>query len=204
MTEKAKDCGNHGGKHKRKRSHVIFACLLLFIIVILFIIFVIWLVLRPTKPRFVLQDATVFNFTVAAPNILNTVMQVTIYSRNRMDRVGIYYGHLDVFASYRSQQITLNTVIQPSYQGHNDVTVWSPFLYGANVPVSTYLTSALSGDQNVGFIPLSIRIDGRLRWKVGTWTSRNYRLHVNCPAFLSYNPAGAIRLQQPVLCSVDV
>ncbi|GMG98418.1 hypothetical protein Nepgr_000258 [Nepenthes gracilis] len=45
----------------------------------------------------------------------------------RPDRV--YYEKLDVYAAYRNQQITLPTLLPPTYQGHKDTVVWSPFLY---------------------------------------------------------------------------
>ncbi|XP_058109113.1 NDR1/HIN1-like protein 12 [Magnolia sinica] len=197
-----KDCCRN--RRRTRLYRLLFALFLTFIIAILFVILVIWLVLRPTKPRFSIQDATIYQFNVTAPNILSTTLQVTLYCRNPNDRIGIYYSKLYVYASYRNQQITLPTVILPNYQGHNDITVWSPFLYGSSVPVSTYLTSALSGDENAGFIPVSIKLDGRVRWKVGTWISGHYHISVNCPAYMIYSPGSAIRLQQPSGCSVDV
>lgn len=197
----AKDCGNH---KRRKLHRRLFATLLTIIIIILFIILVIWLVLRPTKPRFALQDATVAQFNVTSPNTLSSTLQVTLYSRNPNDRIGIYYDRLLVYASYHNQQITLPTIIPPTYQGHEDINIWSPFLYGSSVPVSPYLTLSLQQDQAVGFFLLNIKIDGRVKWKVGTWISGTYHLSVSCPAYMTYSSTNGIRLQQPASCHVDV
>lgn len=199
----AKDCGTHKKKQLHRR---IFAAFLTFIIIILFVILVIWLVLRPTKPRFILQEATAYQLNATSQNTLTTTLQVTLYTRNPNNRIGIYYDRIDVYAYYRNQQITLSTSIPPTYQGHQDVIVWSPFLYGTSIPVSPYLTVNLNQDESIGYFFVTVKIDGRVRWKVGSWISGHYHLYVSCPAYMVYNPNGqnSIHLQQPALCSVDV
>eukprot|EP00262_Sarcandra_glabra_P012379 TRINITY_DN317_c0_g1_i1.p1 TRINITY_DN317_c0_g1~~TRINITY_DN317_c0_g1_i1.p1 ORF type:complete len:245 (-),score=-1.19 TRINITY_DN317_c0_g1_i1:340-975(-) len=181
-----KHCAEHKGKRKRF-FRFIWGLLLTLLFIILFVIFVIWLVLRPSKPSFSLQQASVYQFNLSSPNILTTRFQVTIVSRNPNDRVGIYYDRLDVYASYQNQQITPATGLPRTYQGHDDVTVWSPFLYGDSVPISPYVALSLNSDTNGGVAQIIIRIDGRLRWKVGTWTSGRYHIHVSCSALVSFN-----------------
>lgn len=202
------NCGKHA--HGRKKLYQrLLAAILAFIILVLFVIFIIWAVLRPTKPRFSLQDATVYQFNSTSPNTLTTTLQISVRSHNPNDRIGIYYNRLRVFASYHYQQITLPTLLPPTYQGHDDVNVWSPFLYGVSVPVGPYLSGALVQDQAAGFVMLTIRVDGHLKWKVGTWVSGHYHIHVSCPAYVNYaggnSGAGEIfHLQQPVGCNTDV
>ncbi|KAL5709196.1 hypothetical protein ACHQM5_019911 [Ranunculus cassubicifolius] len=207
----AKDCGNHGG-HKKKLYRRLFAAFLIFIILILFTILIIWLILRPTKPRFTLQDATVYNFNVSTGTfLLTSYFQVTVTTRNPNDRIGIYYDKLDIFASYHGQQITLANSISKTYQGHNDINVWSPFLSGTAVPLAPFLAVNLAQDQSTGNILVNIRIDGRVRWKVGTWTSGRYHLFVNCPAYLTFGNkytvgGGGVGIKYALDqgCSVDV
>ncbi|MQM08192.1 hypothetical protein Taro_041043, partial [Colocasia esculenta] len=212
-TMSAKDCGNHG-HCKRKLYGRILAGVGAFILLVLVVMLVVWLVLRPTKPKFYLQDATVyaFNRTDGVGSLLTTTIQITVSTRNPNDRVGIYYDKLDVYAAYKYQQITLATSIPPTYQGQNDVIIWSPFLYGLSVPIAPYLSMSLGQDQSAGILLLYVKIVGRLRWKVGSWTSGRYRILVNCPALLSFSgrgvgPGGAyspvIRFQQIATCSVD-
>ncbi|KAG6488542.1 hypothetical protein ZIOFF_049785 [Zingiber officinale] len=66
------------------------------------------------------------------------------------------------------------------------------------------LAGALFQDQQAGYTLLSVRVDGHLRWKVGTWVSGRY-LHVNCPTLLVLD-AGAYEyeFQQNTRCSVDI
>ncbi|CAL9761371.1 unnamed protein product [Musa acuminata subsp. burmannicoides] len=208
-----KDCGIHGEQKRHKLYRRLFATFLVLVILAFLAVLVVWLVLRPTKPRFYLQDADLlrFNLTPGAAPLLTSVVQVTLSSRNPNDRIGVYYDRLDAFVLYNSQQVTAATALPSGYQGHNDVTVWSPYLYGADVPLAPYLADALSQDENAGYLLLYVRVDGLLRWKVGTWISGHYHLQANCPAFLTVDTAkshgGApplFRFQQITACSVDV
>ncbi|URE29318.1 hypothetical protein MUK42_03506 [Musa troglodytarum] len=63
-------------------------------------------------------------------------------------------------------------------------------------------------DENAGYLLLYVRVDGLLRWKVGTWISGHYHLQANCPAFLTAESHAGVpplfRFQQITACSVDV
>nr|CAD1838653.1 unnamed protein product [Ananas comosus var. bracteatus] len=131
--------------------------------------------------------------------------------KNPNDRVGIYYDKLDVYAEYKNQQITVPTELPTGYQGHDDVSVWSPYLAATNVPLAPYLVVALAEDQTAGYLLIDVKVDGRLRWKVGTWISTNYHISVSCPAFLTVlngngngNSLTGYHFQQISSCTVDV
>ncbi|KAL6966774.1 hypothetical protein U1Q18_032567, partial [Sarracenia purpurea var. burkii] len=212
-TMTAKDCEAHHHCERKKFYRCLAAAILAFVILVLFVIFLVWLILRPTKPRFILIDATVYSFNVSSsPNLLTTDFQITLSSRNPNARVGIYYDKLDVYATYRDQQITPPTLLPPTYQGHKDVNVWSPFLYGNEVPVAPYLAVGLGQDQEAGMVLINIKVDGRVRWKVGTFTTGKYHLYADCPAYLSFGnyenrgiPVGpAMKYQLVQNCHVNV
>ncbi|XP_031504390.1 NDR1/HIN1-like protein 1 [Nymphaea colorata] len=200
-----KDCGNHCHDGKEKLYRRLFGCLLATIFVILLIILIVWLVLRPSKPSFVLQDATVLQFNVTgAPNLLSATLQVTLVSRNPNDRVGVYYERMEVYAAYMNQQVTLRTVLPPTYQGHGEISVWSPFLSGNNVPVAPFLAASLAQAQSYGTGMFSIRVDGWVRWKVGSWSSGRYHLYVDCNAYLTLTGRGKPAVFPIAHCYTDV
>ncbi|WOL17720.1 hypothetical protein Cni_G26513 [Canna indica] len=68
-------------------------------------------------------------------------------------------------------------------------------------------------DEGAGYVLLYVRVDGRLRWKVGTWVSGHYHIEVNCPALFA-GDTGKLRggdgappylgFQQFTSCNVDV
>ncbi|KAL2554174.1 NDR1/HIN1-like 1 [Forsythia ovata] len=209
--------GSMSGKDKgkwRKRILRWFSWLLIFNFIVLIIILLVYAILQPKKPRFILQDATIFNLTVSAatPNIISTTIQVTINSRNPNDNIGIYYDKMDVYATYHHQQITYFTAIPPVYQGHKDVNIWSPFVYGENVPVAPFNGLALSQDQTNGVIQVVFKIDSRVKWKVGSFVSGRYHLHVSCPAYVPLGNnqntgiwiGNAVKYQLSQSCSVSI
>ncbi|KAK3446981.1 hypothetical protein EUGRSUZ_A02596 [Eucalyptus grandis] len=192
MSVKGGGCGKHESKWRR-RGKRIFVGLLIFNFILLLTFLLAWAIIQPHKPRFVLQD-------------------VTIYSRNPNDKLGIYYDRLDTYATYHSQQITYRSQIQPSYQGHKEVDVWSPLVYGTDVPVAPYNSLALAQDQSSGAVSLLIKMDGRVRWKLGTFITGRYHLYVKCPAFITFGSKmngitvgeNAVKYQLVQRCSVDV
>ncbi|XP_019164049.1 PREDICTED: NDR1/HIN1-like protein 12 [Ipomoea nil] len=180
----AQECPHHSQKlHRRLLAAVVGVAILILLVVLLA-----WAVLRPSKPRFVLQDATIyaFNFTAAVPAHLTTSIQLTLSARNPNGRIGVYYDRLRIYAAYRGQQITLPTHLPPTYQAHKEVALWSPFVYGNSVPVAPYHAAALSLDRNVGTAMINIRVNGRIRWRVGSFVSGRYHLNVDCPAYISF------------------
>uniref|UniRef100_A0A0E0BFJ6 Late embryogenesis abundant protein LEA-2 subgroup domain-containing protein n=1 Tax=Oryza glumipatula TaxID=40148 RepID=A0A0E0BFJ6_9ORYZ len=124
-----KDCGNHGDDDIRQACRRLLTILFGLALIVAIIALIVYLVLRPTHPRFFLQDATLRQLDLSnssTSGVLSTALQVTVASRNPNDRVGVYYDRLDVYASYKYQQITLAASLPPVYQGHGDVDVWSP------------------------------------------------------------------------------
>ncbi|KAB2013301.1 hypothetical protein ERO13_D09G131500v2 [Gossypium hirsutum] len=207
----AKECGHHGKGHNKFRRRLLFG-ILFFILIVLITVLLIWAILRPSKPRFILQDTTVYGFNASVPNFLTSSFQVTVSSRNPNDRIGIYYDRLDLYATYRNQQITPRTSLPPTYQGHKDVNVWSPFINGNMIPISPDFSTSLSSEQASGSVFLTIKIDGRVRWKVGAFVSGRYHLYVRCPAIITFGSKfngvivaqNAVKFQFVTRCSVSV
>ncbi|KAJ4883630.1 Late embryogenesis abundant (LEA) hydroxyproline-rich glycoprotein family [Raphanus sativus] len=207
MTEKK--CEFHYRKFAEAATSRVLYVFLGLVATVAVVIFLVWAILHPHKPRFVLQDVTIYEFNISQPNFLSSNLQVTLSSRNPNDKIGVFYDRLDIYASYRNQEVTFANLLPETYQGHLEVTVWSPVLIGSAVPVEPYLSPALNEDINAGMVLLNIKIDGCVKWKVGSWVSGCYRLLVNCPAFIPFSGqlvgAGpAIKDQLAQQCAVDV
>ncbi|XP_050883415.1 NDR1/HIN1-like protein 1 [Lathyrus oleraceus] len=213
------ECESHEDQNRQLIRYILYGILAL-IILILLTIFLTWIILRPTNPRFILQDIRVIAFnltsTVEPPSLttITLTIQVTLSSLNPNSKIGIYYNKLDAYASYRGQQISLPTGLPETYQTHGDISIWSPMLYGLAVPVSPYLSEILRQELTSGGVLVDIKFNGRVKWKVGTWVSGRYHIDVNCPAFIRVtgdeggdrfevsNPAAKFQLSQS--CVVDV
>ncbi|KAK1389695.1 Late embryogenesis abundant protein, LEA-14 [Heracleum sosnowskyi] len=201
--------------HKNRRKKILYRVLagtLIFLFIIGLTVLITWAILKPQKPHFILQDASLYAFNVTSnPTLLSTNFQLTISSRNPNSKIGIYYDKLHVFATYRSQQITYYTTIPSNYQDHKEVNLWSPFVYGTNVPVAPYNGLALSQDQANGAIWMMVKINGRVRWKVGSITTGSYNIHVTCPAYIPFGNSnagltivGGVKYQLSTDCAVSV
>ncbi|VAI29636.1 NDR1/HIN1-like protein 1 [Triticum dicoccoides] len=206
-----KDCGNHHDDHFRNGCRRLLKVLLGMAFIVAVIALIVYLVLRPTHPSFFLQDASLRQLDLSnSSGLLSTSLQVTVASRNPNDRIGVYYDRLDVYASYDFQQITVAASLPPVYQGHGDIDIWSPVLDGPNVPFAPYLASKISQDCQAGHLVLHVKIDGRVRWKVGSWISGHYHLFVTCQALLETvrgngTPgASGFKFQKTTGCHVEV
>ncbi|KAJ1270929.1 hypothetical protein BS78_06G088500 [Paspalum vaginatum] len=210
----------------RRCCGAVAACILTLAAVVGFIVLVIYLALRPSKPSFYLQDVQLRSIDLSDP-ALSLDLQVTVASRNPNERVGVYYKTLDAFTTYRDEPVTVPVALPAIYQGHKDSSVWSPVMSGDAVPVAQYVADAMRQDIAAGYVLLHVRIDGRVKWKVGSWVSGGYHLFVNCPALLATTgdvggafafsaaaargqvPAGvnttvSLKFTHPADCTVDV
>lgn len=77
--------------------------------------------------------------------------------------------------------------------------------------MAPYNGAALSQDQSSGDISLVIKINGRVRWKVGSFTSGRYHIHVTCPAYIPFGNrnsgiavGSAVKYQLSTKCKVSV
>ena len=154
-----------------------------------------------------MQDAVIGQWNITGDDTLTSSLRFTIISRNPNDRIGVYYDRISAYANYLGQQITLYSPLIPFYQGHNDINVISPVLYGISVPLAPFVADYLRSEQQNGILTVNLRIGGKIRWKVGAWTSGHYRLNVNCYAILEFRSCcngSPLPLRAGTRCEVDV
>ncbi|KAM7463615.1 hypothetical protein LguiA_031736 [Lonicera macranthoides] len=178
-----------------------------FLLSLLSLILLIWFILHPTKPEFALKEADIYQLNLSGSHLLNSSVQFTLLSKNPNQKVGIYYEELQVYASYKGQQITVDTSLPPFYQGHQDSNLLSASLIGNALPVAPSFGYEVGRDQTSGQLALSLKVNGRIRWKVGTWVSGRYRLNVNCIAIMPFGPtipSGPLSSKQGTQCSTTV
>ncbi|GAB4858614.1 NDR1/HIN1-like protein 26 [Ancistrocladus abbreviatus] len=178
-----------------------------FFLSLLSLIVLIWLILHPAKPQFSLKQTDIYKLNLSSPYLLNSSVQITLESKNPNQKVGIYYDQLLAYASYKGQQITAETPIPAFYQGNQDSNLLSASLVGDGIPVAPSFGYEVGRDQVAGKLVLILKVDGRIRWKVGTWVSSRYRINVNCVAVVSFgptNPTSPISTKQGTTCSTTI
>ncbi|KAJ8760808.1 hypothetical protein K2173_021846 [Erythroxylum novogranatense] len=205
-TQSPKHCANKGLNFNKLYKRLFFASSALFTSV-LSLVLLIWLILRPTKPEFSIKQFDIYQLNLSAPNLLNSSIQVSLQSRNANQKVGVYYDDFQVYAVYKSQQITTYTSLPPFYQGHEETNILTASLIGTGLPVAPSFGYEVGRDQAAGRLVINLKANGRLRWKVGTWVSGRYRFAVSCAAVLPFGPnipAAPLSSKQGTECSTTV
>lgn len=169
-------------------------------------ILLIWLILHPSKPQYSLKEADIYLLNLSNSHLLNSSIQLTLFSKNPNQKVGIYYDQIQAYAAYKGQQITVDTSIPPFYQGHQESNLLTASLVGTGLPVAPSFAYEVGRDQTAGKLVLNVKVNGKLRWKVGTWVSGRYRFNVNCVAVMAFGPniPPPLSARQGTLCSTSL
>ncbi|KAI4338048.1 hypothetical protein L6164_016402 [Bauhinia variegata] len=201
-----KHCAAKPGIHIKRNYRKLFFSFSACFTIILLLIFLIWLILHPSKPQFSLTEVDIYQLNLSGPQ-LNSSIQVTLLSKNPNQKVGIFYDEFRVYATYKGQQITLDSLLPPFYQNHEESNLLTAALVGNGLPVDPSLGYEVVRDQTAGRLILNFKVIGRLRWKVGTWVSGRYRFNVNCVSIMAFGPglpAGPLTSRQGSQCSVTI
>ncbi|XP_022868236.1 NDR1/HIN1-like protein 26 [Olea europaea var. sylvestris] len=198
-------CANQGVNFKKFNKKLFFA-FFTFLLTVLSFILLVWLILHPTKPQFSLREVEINQLNLSGPSLLNSSVELTLLSNNPNRKVGIYYDELQVCASYKGQTITHDTSIPPFYQEHEETNYLSASLVGYQQPVAPSFGYDVGRDQRIGKLVLTVKVIGKLRWKVGTWVSGMYRFHVNCVVIMPFGPIPSPPLssKQGTRCSTTI
>ncbi|XP_052184769.1 NDR1/HIN1-like protein 26 [Diospyros lotus] len=207
-TKSPKHCAQKGVNIEKLSKKLVFA-FSTFFLSFLSLILLVWLILHPSKPRFSLQEVGITQLNLSAgSHLLNSSIQLTLLCTNPNKKVGVYFDELQVYASYKGQQITSHTRLPPFYQGHEETNLLTASLAGTGLPVTSSFGYEVGRDQTTtGKLVLSVKADGRLRWKVGTWVSGRYRFNVNCVSILDFGatiPSGPLISKQGSRCSATI
>ncbi|XP_030532396.1 NDR1/HIN1-like protein 26 [Rhodamnia argentea] len=171
----------------KKLLFAFFTALTLFLALVVLV----WLILHPTKPQFTIKEADINQLNLSSPR-LNYSIRLTLLTENPNGKVGIYYDNLQVYVAYRGQQITEESTLPPFYQGQQHSDLLTASLVGNGLPVAASLSYQVGRDQTAGQLVLSVKVNGQLRWKVGTWVSRQYTLNVNCTVVMAFQPSALV------------
>ncbi|KAK9059094.1 hypothetical protein SSX86_021713 [Deinandra increscens subsp. villosa] len=166
--------------------------ILIFVISILVIAYVLIIFIPTTylfpptpSPHFTLHGAKLHAFNLTTTTLTST-FQITISTRNTYMGYAFHFDKLEVYASYRKQQITLPTTIPPSYLGSPEFTIWSPFLNGTDVLLSPDLAMFLGQDETAGMMLIDVEVIGELSLKQQFDITHRTKLKVKCPGYVMF------------------
>ncbi|XP_074294128.1 uncharacterized protein At1g08160-like [Silene latifolia] len=152
-------------------------CLALIVIIGLAIL-ITWLVIKPKTLQYSIDEGWIRDYNVTN-NQLSSTFNFVLRAYNPNKKTSVYYDKMEVTVIYRGQTVAYNT-IEPFFQPKNNVTRVTLQNTAHNVALPPKVVHDLKVERTGGEIDLDIKIKGKLRFKVGVWKSRHYKLKALC------------------------
>ncbi|KAF7110692.1 hypothetical protein CFC21_110775 [Triticum aestivum] len=159
----------HQSGRRRRRLLIVAASA---VALLLALAIILWLTLRPSSPRFRLLTATA---STNATGGMGTVLLVaSLVAHNPNAHALALYDGLRARASYAGLQLAAAAPIPPFQQAQGDVKL------SATLLSSSAAEETMAGERSPAL--LTLRLEGRLRWKVAVWVSGSRTLAAECVA----------------------
>lgn len=169
---------------------------------------ILWIVLRPDPLKAYVDSATLTRFNLTQGNRLSYDFKADVSIRNPNRKVGVYYDYLEADAYFDGEQFGFDR-LQDFYQGHKSNAVVSPAFTGDStfVDLGSGGVRAFEWQRGQGAFDIDLRLYGLVRYKVGAFRSKRYRMRVRCwlPGVrLAANTTAATKPSYPrTKCKVD-
>eukprot|EP00252_Welwitschia_mirabilis_P017920 TRINITY_DN3997_c0_g1_i1.p1 TRINITY_DN3997_c0_g1~~TRINITY_DN3997_c0_g1_i1.p1 ORF type:complete len:242 (-),score=33.66 TRINITY_DN3997_c0_g1_i1:429-1124(-) len=183
-------------KGLRKNPAITISQVLLGIVVLAGIItLVLWLVYRPHKPRFYVEEASISRLNVSN-GVLSGSMQFTVISANPNKKISLVYQSLVTFVVWNDEPITPVVIVGENIrQPKHSIMVFNLDLSG-DIPlgfpyssIDEFLMSQKQQEKEevgYGVAELQLLLHSRLRFSNAFWRTHGYRLGVVCNLLLAF------------------
>ncbi|KAJ3679810.1 hypothetical protein LUZ60_016088 [Juncus effusus] len=159
-------------------------CGLLALIILLGIIaLIVYLIYRPTHPRFSVTSLAILSLSNSSFPFtsVSTSIQLTILIKNPNSHMSISYDCLSAFFSYRNQAITYATQLPTiTQQPHSSLAVSPVVGGGVAIPVSNDVVDGLMNDEITGILALRLVVQGRIRFEPRPFYGRWGPFYMRC------------------------
>lgn len=153
-------------------------CLLALIVIVGLVVLITWLVIRPKKFVYNLENGTVQNFGLTN-NHLNATFDFVLEAYNPNSRISVYYDYIESALTYEDQTVAFNT-IDPFFQRHRDVSRVESKLKASNLALSPATFKDLKVEKSSGEIEVDVHFKAKIRFKVGLLKSNHRILRIVC------------------------
>ncbi|XWS71549.1 hypothetical protein CRYUN_Cryun03dG0147200 [Craigia yunnanensis] len=153
-------------------------CLLALIILVGLAVLITWVVIRPKKFVYTLENGSVQNFNLTN-NHLNATFDFVLKAYNPNSKISVYYDYIESTVTYEDQTLAFNT-IDPFFQPHRNLSRVESQLVALNLALSTSTFKDLSIEKSSGEIDVDVHFKSRIRFKVGIWKSNHRTLRILC------------------------
>ncbi|KAK1430468.1 hypothetical protein QVD17_13215 [Tagetes erecta] len=137
---------------------------------------------------FTLQDVKLYAFNVSTTkSTVTSNFQVTILCEHDKSMISppFYFDQIDVYASYMSQRITEPTIVPATYIDTSDNKVWSLYLNGSEVSVTSDRAVYLAQDVIDEIMLINVEVTGKIGTRYKNSKHQN-PLKVYCRAYVMF------------------
>ncbi|KAI3706435.1 hypothetical protein L6452_24179 [Arctium lappa] len=176
--------------------------LLALIVLVGLTILIIWLTIKPKKLVYSIEDGSVHNYNLSNSNHLNATYYFVLRAYNPNKKVSVYYDKVHIVVLYDDQTISTG-IIDPFYQPKRNATRFKLNLSSHDVTLPQQIARDLKVERSSGQIEMIVKLKARIRFKVGMWKSRHYRMKVTCAPILVHYYSSSKGFQT-ISCDVDI
>lgn len=163
---------------------------------------IIWLVLRPHKMSYSIENSSIHDYNLTNNNHLNANFKFTLRAYNPNKRVSIYYDYIEVKLFFNSQPIAFNNIVEPFYQPHRNVTHLNVSLPVNDVAIYGDIARDFKTQRSGGEVEVEMKIKAKIRFKVGAWKSGHRKLKILCTPRVNFSNSRKNSKSFP--CDVDI
>ncbi|KAK1266662.1 hypothetical protein QJS04_geneDACA000254 [Acorus gramineus] len=158
---------------------VVFTILAIIILVGLAVL-VTWLVIRPTKIEYAVENATITHYNLTSKDALNATFDVSLVAYNPNRRVSIYYEQVE-FSVWYADQMVVSRGGEAFYQPRRNVTRLDFEAAAEGVRLMKGdVAVQMRRERSGGRIYIEVKMKARVRFRVGSWRSKHYTMRVDC------------------------
>lgn len=178
---------------RRPRRFNPFTCIAIFLLTVIVVvglaILITWLVIRPRRLVYAVENATIQNYTLTSNNHLTATFNFTLEAFNPNTHASIYYDYIEAQLLYDDQLLAVHNA-DPFIQPQENVTHLDLFLPAKDAPMSADVARDFKVERTNGNVELELRVHVKVRFKVGVWKSSHRKLKVICSLVVFFSSKG--------------
>jgi len=187
---------------------ILWKILVVLIVLIGLAILIFWLVVQPRSFRFHVTEADLTQFDYNADNsTLNYNMVLNFTARNPNKKLNIYYDKVEALAFYEDARFSNYDVIthMNSFRQYTkSSSLMSAVFSGEKVVIlDNEQVSQLNQDKSDGVYDIYVRLNFRVRYRLGDVKSRTLKPKVKCHIKVPFANNGSGTSFQTTKCDVD-
>ncbi|XAR67620.1 hypothetical protein NMG60_11002455 [Bertholletia excelsa] len=185
------------GRHRRSQRSCCCSCCLWTTLVVIFILLlaaiagaILWVLYRPHRPSFSVSTLQISQFNLTSSTQLTTKFNLTVIARNPNKNIVFFYNPTSI--SITSNGVDVGDGTLPAFEhGKRNTTVLRTTIATAGQTLDGSSAASLKSDlENGKALPLKIRLETKVKVKIGGLETKKVGVRVTCEGIKATAPTG--------------